>query len=232
MNQISMRKKSPFDYKAVIFDLDGTLYYQKPFRLCMIRFLVGHALTHPLAIKDFLIIKKYRTVREQWERYEKECGRQRSYQKLGLEDKQYQYVADRMKVKREDVKKVIHFYMQEAPLRFLPAYKDGFLSDLITTLHKKKITVAVYSDYPVEDKLKALGIKADVCYTSADASINCMKPDPKGIAVILEDIGCSAKDVLMIGDRYEKDGLAAQGNDVDFVIVSKKEKERRQLSWS
>ena len=59
-----------------------------------------------------------------------------------------------------------------------------------------------------------------------------MKPDPKGIAVILEDIGCSAKDVLMIGDRYEKDGLAAQGNDVDFVIVSKKEKERRQLSWS
>ncbi len=36
----------------------------------------------------------------------------------------------------------------------------------------------------------------------------------------------------MIGDRYEKDGLAAQGNDVDFVIVSKKEKERRQLSWS
>lgn len=31
MNQICMRKEKISGYKAVIFDLDGTLYYQNPF---------------------------------------------------------------------------------------------------------------------------------------------------------------------------------------------------------
>lgn len=67
MNQSSMRKKSLYDYQVVIFDLDGTLYFQRPFRLRMIGFLAGYILTHPRCAKDFLIIKKYRKVREAWE---------------------------------------------------------------------------------------------------------------------------------------------------------------------
>ena len=66
MNQSSMRKKSLYDYQVVIFDLDGTLYFQRPFRLCMLRFLAGYLLTHPRCAKDFLIIKKYRCVRQEW----------------------------------------------------------------------------------------------------------------------------------------------------------------------
>ena len=56
-----------------------------------------------------------------------------------------------------------------------------------------------------------------------------MKPDPKGIRVILKEHGLSNSEALMIGDRYEKDGLAARGNDVDYIIVSKKKKERLLL---
>ena len=56
-----------------------------------------------------------------------------------------------------------------------------------------------------------------------------MKPDPKGIDVILKEQGILNADALMIGDRYEKDGLAAQGNDVDYIIVGKKKKERELL---
>lgn len=35
MDQLNMRKKSLYEYRVVIFDLDGTLYYQRPFRLRM-----------------------------------------------------------------------------------------------------------------------------------------------------------------------------------------------------
>ena len=71
-------------------------------------------------------------------------------------------------------------------------------------------------------------------YTSGDACIGCMKPDPKGLKVILDTLGCDSVDAVMIGDRYEKDGLAAQRNNVDYVIVdgSKKEREKLRDMWA
>lgn len=229
MNQVCIRKKFLTDYKAVIFDLDGTLYYQKPFRKRMLLFLAGYMLKRPACIKDLLIIKRYREVRENWEDCIIEGGCPDDGTLTGLEEQQYQYVADKMKVGYDRVKNAVAFFMLEAPLKLLPPYKDEILSEWIDRLHKENRTVIVYSDYPVENKLEALGIRADACYTSSDSRIDCMKPDPKGLHVILEDIGCTASDVLMIGDRYEKDGLAAKRNDMDYIIVSSSRRERRKL---
>ncbi len=226
MNQVCMRKEKITQYKAVIFDLDGTLYYQNPFRLRMACWLLGHLIKHPSAINDMLIIKKYRKVRERWEQYDTapETGGTQE-----LDTRQYAYVADKMKVSPERVQRTITFFMLEAPLKLLAGYRDTMLADMIKELREHKIAVIIYSDYPVQDKLKALRIKADTCYTSADRQIGCMKPDPKGIRVILKEQGLSNAEALMIGDRYEKDGLAARGNDVDYIIVSKKKKERLLL---
>ena len=47
--------------------------------------------------------------------------------------------------------------------------------------------------------------------------------------MILADIGCAAADALMVGDRYEKDGLAAKENGVDYLIVGKTKKERASI---
>lgn len=57
-----------------------------------------------------------------------------------------------------------------------------------------------------------------------------MKPDPKGLQVILATLGLQAEDVIMVGDRYEKDGLAAIGNRMDYLIVSSSKKEREKLT--
>lgn len=226
MNQISMRKEKITQYKAVIFDLDGTLYYQNPFRLRMACWMLGYLIKHPSSLKDMLIIKKYRKVRDDWEKCDTapDSGGTRE-----LDARQYAYVADKMKVTPERVQRTISFFMLEAPLKLLAGYRDNVLADMIKELREQKITVVIYSDYPVQDKLKALRIKADACYTSADRQINCMKPDPKGIRVILKEQGIFNAEALMIGDRYEKDGLAAKENDVDYIIVSKKKKERELL---
>ena len=61
MNQIKKNRKLD-EYKAVVLDLDGTLYYQKPFRMRMVRFLAWHLITHPVALKDMFIILDYRKV--------------------------------------------------------------------------------------------------------------------------------------------------------------------------
>ena len=41
--------------------------------------------------------------------------------------------------------------------------------------------------------------------------------------------GGKATEALMVGDRYEKDGLAASGNGVDYLIVGKTKKDRASI---
>lgn len=223
MNQIALKKNNIMEYDVFIFDLDGTLYYQKPFRRKMLFVLLWHVLAHPMSIKDLFLIKTYRQVREQWEKYEKKDTGMR------LDERQYAYVAAQKGVEPERVKCAVELFMLEMPLRVLPPYRDEILGGLVKRLKKEEKTVVIYSDYPVEDKLKCLGIEADACYTSGDEAIGCMKPDPKGIQVILSAFGCSSADAVMIGDRYEKDGAAAERSGVDYIIADCSEKERRKL---
>lgn len=223
MNQIKMKKKKLDEYKAVVFDLDGTLYYQKSFRLRMVRFLLGRLLTYPRAIKDMLIILDYRKVREDWAHYEKKLYLDEN---TDMESRQYSYVASRKGTSAEYVQEVIRFYMLEAPLKYLYDYRDHVLARMIEELRNKHIKIIIYSDYPVEDKLKALQVEADLCFTSTDEEINCMKPDPRGLQVILEHIQMNPEEVIMVGDRYEKDGLAALANKMDYIILDVKKKKR------
>ncbi len=232
MNLINAQKKSLLDYKAVIFDLDGTLYYQRPFRIKMVLYLAAHMLTHPSGIKDILLIKKYREVRENWEKLENDsfCKEDKNPDK-DLDSRQYEYVAEVKRVSPECVRETVSFFMFEAPLKLLPSYRDDRMLALMDELRGKGVKVVVYSDYPVEAKLNALGAKADICFTSADEAIGCMKPNPKGIRVILETLGLRPDEAVMIGDRYEKDGIAAKENQMDYVIVSASPKERRKIVW-
>lgn len=223
MDTICMRQQRLEDYKTVIFDLDGTLYFQKSFRKRMICFLILHILKKPKAILDMFIVWKYRVIREDWLRYENEIQYDTN---ADMKTKQYQYVAVKMKTTPVHVEEVIDFYMMKMPLSFLQEYKDHILANEIEYLKKSGCQIVVYSDYPVEDKLQALGIFADKWYTSSDSMIDCMKPNPKGLGFILEDLQLNAEEVIMIGDRYEKDGLAAIANEVDYIILEANMKKR------
>ncbi len=224
MNHTNKLNKKLDEYKAVVLDLDGTLYYQKPFRMRMVRFLAWHLVTHPRAIKDMFIILDYRKVREDWERYE---NTQCFDEAMDLETRQYRFVAERKKTTTEHVQEVIRFYMLEAPLKLLYEYRDSELIHMIEELRKKQIRIVIYSDYPVENKRKALQVEADLCFTSTDEEINCMKPDPRGLQLILQQLQMKPEEVIMVGDRYEKDGLAAIANNMDYIILDSNKKKRQ-----
>jgi HAD superfamily hydrolase (TIGR01549 family) len=185
----------------------------------MMMFLLGHVLRHPSSLKDMLIIKKYREVREHWE--DKSAN--------NLDTAQYEYVANLKNTTKEHVEEVVKFYMHKAPLRLLPSFKDSELAKIIDNLHAKGVKVIVYSDYPAEDKLKVLNIRADRCYCSADARIGTMKPDPKGLKIIIGDLEIKSDEAIMVGDRYEKDGLAAKACNMDYIILPSSSGKRRKL---
>lgn len=226
------------DYELFIFDLDGTLYFQKPFRVRMAVYLMTYVIMHPSAVKDILILKSYREIREKWE--DIATGSDASLTTSNedtntgdagksLDTLQYEYVANLKNVSLDRVKNAVEFFMMKAPLSLLPAYADNAVIDVIRELRNRGKRVVVYSDYPVEDKLKALGAQVDGCYTSGDENIGVMKPDKRGIEVILSDTGIASSDAVMIGDRYEKDALCAIANDVDYIVLSSKKSKRRAL---
>lgn len=230
MTKKSIRKDFFTGYDVYVFDLDGTLYFQKPFRIRMLVYLLTYGITHPGKIGDFFLLKEYRSIRERWDEcMQDDIGRLLD-QELSLEDRQYAYVARKKNVSAHRVKDAVQFFMLEAPLAILPKYRDEITCNWMQRLKQAGKKVIVYSDYPVKDKLECFGITVDGMYTSSDERIGCMKPDPKGLQIIMNDCAVDKERIVMIGDRYEKDGLAAEQNGIDYLILSSKKKERIKLN--
>lgn len=207
-------------YKAVIFDVDGTLYDQRRLRLYMACALVRYCLLHPRRLGKMKILTAFRSWREKNGSNETDPGGN------DLEAGQYEAVASVLGISAENVRSVVEKWMYGIPLRYIPLCGYKRLSDLIEHLHEKGIAAVAYSDYPVEEKLRVLGIRMDYCFCATDPEISCLKPDPRGIRSVLDQTGFSAGECLYIGDRDEKDGASARSAGIDYLILPKSMRRR------
>lgn len=186
-------------FRAVLFDVDGTLYDQKRLRRVMMIELLRHCLSRRGGWSDLRILSNFRRLREKNFQREELC----------LADAQYQWTADALNVDVERVQRVVKEWILDKPLRHLPACCPSGMQDLFERLGRKKIKIGVFSDYPPDDKLAALGLKADASACALDLSINRFKPHPAGLIHICKRLGVSPEQVLHIGDRKDRDELAA-----------------------
>lgn len=230
---VSMRK--PFcEYKAIVFDVDGTLYQQRGLRCAMGKTLLCYFLRHPLRWKELLALVWYRRLRENWESEERQNadGRIGDDWEAAMETLQYQHTAQRLHMDPERVRETVRYWMQVCPLRALETYKDEELCAFLEEARGQGRRIAAYSDYPAAEKLKALHLEADAVFSSMDREINCMKPDLRAMQLILEKLGVDNGEALMIGDRYDKDGLAAKQAGMDFIILGTSVRGRHRLYQS
>ena len=205
------------DYKLVIWDLDGTLYFQKEFRVKMAMVLINNLMFTPKHWKDALVILKYRSLREKWDASDTGAD---------LEERQYIETGKRFKITGEQVRHIVAHWMLEEPLYHLKSYRDEIAVRTIEKLQQKGIKTVVYSDYPTKDKLKALKIKVSESFAATDDVIACMKPNPKGLEYILNKYQIAKEDAIMIGDRMEKDGEVAKAVGIDYLILERVRKDR------
>jgi FMN phosphatase YigB (HAD superfamily) len=122
---------------------------------------------------------------------------------------------------------VIDYWMQESPLKYIRIFRDKKLLELVRRLQNKGAVIAVYSDYPVAQKIEALRpFTADFTFCASDPAIQCLKPDTKGLKHIMETLNKPVEDIVFIGDRHEKDGRCAEGVGMDYIILDKNQMQR------
>ena len=159
-------------YQAIVVDVDGTFYYQKPVRQKMLK----EMMMCPWRLRDFLIVKKYRELFER-----------------GLDER------ERYLCLPADAPAIINEWMIERPLPYLKMFRDVMLIDLLAEVMKTNTKVIVYSDYPVLEKLRALGFTPDLAYSATDTE--CLKPNADGIIRLLRQYEIVPEQCLVIGDR-------------------------------
>ncbi|MDH3349814.1 MAG: hypothetical protein OEM02_17130, partial [Desulfobulbaceae bacterium] len=96
--------------KAVIFDVDGTLYNQKKLRILILKKLISYYLIRPHRLSDLKIIHHFRSEREN----------NHSKQVKNLAEEQYSWAAESAGVPVSKVKEVIDQWIFKKPLQILP----------------------------------------------------------------------------------------------------------------
>ena len=199
--------------RAVVFDVDGTLYRQSPLRRAMaVRLARTHAF-HPVRGRQALrVLGAYRRAQEDL-RVDDHHG--------DLAEAQLLLTARRTGVDRDQVARCVEYWMEVAPLAVLPRVGRPALHETLGALRSCGLRLGVLSDYPAASKLQALGVGGlfDAVVCAQDPAVGRFKPDPRGLLVALERLGVTPDHALYVGDRPDVDATAAAAAGVRCAIV-------------
>lgn len=199
--------------RAVLFDLDGTLYRQKPMRGLMALELAALALSRPLqAPITWRVLSEFRRAQETLRQQDSDRGTA----------EQLEIAAQRTGRSVEQVEAIVTEWMIERPLKYLRRCRADGLLPLLDFLNQRVIKVGVLSDYPAELKLKALDVggRFSVVLCASDPDIGAFKPHPRGFLAAAARWHVDPSEVLVVGDRPDADAAGAAAAGMPCVIIS------------
>ena len=197
--------------RALLFDVDGTLYRQPPLRLRMAAELLVSPLRGPLeALRAARGVAVFRRMREELRDEEGD-----------LERLQYTRAAERVGVDAAQLEAWVREWIDERPLRHLRRLRAPGLVELLDVLSERGIRAGIFSDYPARAKLEALGVgdRFDPVLCATDREIDAFKPNPRGFLRACESWGLAPADVLYVGDRADVDAEGSRRARMPCVLV-------------
>jgi phosphoglycolate phosphatase/putative hydrolase of the HAD superfamily len=190
-------------------DLDGTLYHATWMRLAM---------GAELLLCDLPSVRIVRAFREELERMRTD----EALTEPDLFQIQLLRTAQRLGVGRDVVEQAIRRWMLVQPRKWLRLLRRRTLIAEIESFRRAGGRTAVVSDYPASDKLEALGVRPlfDVVVASGEPDgPGRLKPWPDGYLLAARRLAVDPSDCLVLGDRPETDGQAAQRAGMRFRRV-------------
>lgn len=199
--------------KALIFDLDGTMYKQEVLRRAMAWRILRAHWRHPFrGFRTVRVLQAYRCAQE-------------TLRRDGVTDdplaEQVRLAARSCKVPESEVQFCVASWSDQAMDLLRPALRPG-LVELLKLAHEKGLLLGVLSDYPAETKLSSMGLREyfDVVVTADDPDVQCFKPSSRGLEIVLRRLGLEKHEAVYIGDRPEVDAAAAASAGVQCAILT------------
>lgn len=190
--------------KAVIFDLDGTLYDKSGLAMRLV--------WSQLQRGAFSLLKREREVRKELR------GKH-----FGSEDAFYEAFFARFDKPEFARRWYFDQYMPDMVSILRKHYRIApWVESQMLELRARGLKVAVFSDYgSVQQKLKAIGFRlAWADYLFEAPALGGLKPCKESFEKICQTIGVLPKECLMIGDREDTDGEGAKSVGMDFHRVT------------
>ena len=202
-------------WKALIFDVDGTLYHQAPVRRAMLRRLLRAYLTDPLqGFSTLRALRSYRHAQEELRHGPLAPG--------DVVAMQVQLAAQRVGLNADTMQALVTRWIEQEPLPFLASATRKGTVELLQAARKKGLRLASCSDYPAEGKLAAMGIADyfDVMVSAQHPKVQRFKPDPRSLELTIQELAIQKEEAIYIGDRSDVDAVAASRAGIQSIILS------------
>jgi len=207
---------TPTQLKALIFDVDGTMYRQGRVRRAMVwRLLRAHVTQPHRGLLTLRVLHAYRRAQEVMRALPKEDG--------DLAERQLLLASKWTGVSREVVRSCVGRWMEQEPLEIVARSRREGLLEFLSAAIERGLRLGVFSDYPPDAKLAAMGIAHlfDVTTSAQDPDVQQFKPSSRGLEVTIHRLGVGNHEALYVGDRPEIDALAASGAAVACAIMGR-----------
>jgi putative hydrolase of the HAD superfamily len=198
--------------KAIICDLDGTLYRHPPVRRGMAFRLAAHALRSPgSGWRTLRFVSAYRRAQE--------VLRQRG--RPFAEDAQLLLACEETAADPEWGRRLVDQWIEVAPLDLVRRHVRRDAIGFLDMARRHGVRLAVFSDYPAAAKLDAMGLRShfDVVRWAQEPDVSAFKPDPRGLRLTLAALNVDASDALYVGDRPDIDAAAALAAGMRAAVI-------------
>jgi FMN phosphatase YigB (HAD superfamily) len=199
--------------RGVILDVDGTMYAQAPVRARMAWRLARAAAARPReGVRWWRVLRAYREAQEAL----------RVEGCTSAADDQLRRAVERSGVPADEARACVERWMHGEPCALLARHRRRGLPDFLRAARAAGVRVGVFSDYPCERKLDAMGVRrlVDAVRSAHDPEVGRFKPEPAGLLAVAGALGVAPRDCVYVGDRPAVDAAAATAAGMRAVIVA------------